>query len=112
MSYTDGLEGIPFKFLLRFYWTFKNKLDSENIFKILNYLRVRTEVAGNYVKNKNQLSYNTPKLNVTTEHMAILILIQELPASNLCRALTIILRFSSVRSSKCPCVRFEVSTAG
>jgi hypothetical protein len=113
MSYTDGPEGIPFKFLrFRFYWAFKNKLDSKNSFKILNYLRVRTEVAGNYVENKNQLSYNTPKLNVTIEHVAILILIQELPASYLCRAVTILLRFSSVRPSKCPWVKFEVSTAG
>jgi hypothetical protein len=44
-------------------------------------------VAGNYVKTKKQLSCNTLQLNVTIEHMALLLFIQALPGSNLCRIL-------------------------
>ena len=111
MIYTDDLDGILFKlFYFHSYLTFKNKLDSENMQKIADYLRVRTEVAGNCVKNKK----TTFVQHTETEchDMTILLLIQELPASNLCRVLTILLTFPSVHPSKCPCVRFEVSTAG
>jgi hypothetical protein len=80
-----------FKFLhFHSYSTFNIKLSLETVSK--SWIICVSELKSHVIMLKTENNFRaTHKLNVTIEHMALLLLTQERPGSNLCRVLTDIL---------------------